>query len=101
MKRIPKPFFVTGIAMLASVASAQESSSKKTEPKKTIAAKAIRLLGAPRDITQRELGERRDAILAEDWLKAAPWFTNYAQAREAAARGSRRILTYFTRSYSP
>ena len=47
------------------------------------------------------LAQKRDAKLAEPWLKKAPWFTDFDKAREEAKKGDKPIFAYFSRSYSP
>lgn len=46
------------------------------------------------------LAEKRDAKLAEPWLKAAPWFTDYDKALEEAKKTGKPIFAFFTRSYA-
>jgi len=45
--------------------------------------------------------EKRDAKLAEGWIKLADWVTDLDVAREHAATEGKLIFAYFTRSYSP
>lgn len=47
------------------------------------------------------LVRKRDAKLAEPWLKKAAWFTDFDAARQAARDQRKLIFAYFTRSYSP
>lgn len=51
--------------------------------------------------TVEELKERRDAKLAEDFLKNAPWITSFEKAKATAAETGKPIFAYFTRSYQP
>lgn len=44
--------------------------------------------------------EKRDKKLAEEWLKKAPWITDYDQAREESKKSGKPIFAYFTRSYA-
>jgi len=48
-----------------------------------------------------ELKKRRDAKLAEAWLKSAPWITDFDKAKDEAFDQEKLIFAYFTRSYSP
>ena len=48
-----------------------------------------------------ELVRKRDAKLAEPWLKAASWITDYDQALAESEKTGKPIFGYFTRSYSP
>ena len=38
--------------------------------------------------------------LESDFLKAAPWLTDFDQAREEAKKSGKLIFAYFTRSYA-
>ena len=49
----------------------------------------------------QSMEERRDQKLAEPWLKAANWITDYDKALEASRETGKPIFAYFTRSYSP
>ena len=49
----------------------------------------------------QSMEEKRDKKLAEPWLKAAPWITDYDLARKTAKEQGKPIFAYFTRSYSP
>ncbi len=51
--------------------------------------------------TQAELVARRDAKLADDWLKLAPWTTDYDAALAQARDTKKPIFAYFSRSYAP
>mgnify|MGYP001568017272 CR=1 FL=1 len=44
--------------------------------------------------------EKRDAKLAEGWLKKAPWILDYDKAREEAKASGKPLFAYFTRSYA-
>ena len=50
---------------------------------------------------QEELEARRDKKLAAEFLKKAPWFTDYEKALEESKKTGKPIFGYFTRSYSP
>jgi hypothetical protein len=54
--------------------------------------------GAP---TQDGLEAKRDKKLQSEFLKAAPWMTDFAKAREESKKTSKPIFGYFTRSYAP
>lgn len=56
---------------------------------------------SPPSPQQQALVARRDAKLAEDWVKAAAWHVDYDEARAEAARSGKLIFAYFTRSYAP
>jgi len=64
---------------------------------------ALALLGAlpATAAAQPDLEERLDRKLAEPWLSAQPWFTDYDEARARAAESGRVILAFFTKSYAP
>ena len=49
---------------------------------------------------QAELIKKRDAKLAEPFLKNAEWVTDYDQALKTAAESKKLIFAYFTRSYA-
>ena len=51
--------------------------------------------------SQEELVKKRDAKLAEEWLKGGGWITDYDTVREEAKKSGKLIFAYFTRSYSP
>ena len=44
--------------------------------------------------------EKRDAKLAEAWLKKAAWITDYDKALQEAKASGKPIFAYFTRSYA-
>ena len=44
---------------------------------------------------------RRDAKLASEFLKKAPWMTDYDKAREESKKSNKPILAYFSRSFAP
>lgn len=50
---------------------------------------------------QDSLESRRDAKLASEFLKKAPWMTDYDKAREESKKSNKPILAYFSRSYAP
>ena len=47
------------------------------------------------------LEQKRDAKLAEPWLKKAAWFTDYDKALSEAKASGKPIFADFTRSYAP
>ena len=51
--------------------------------------------------SQEELQSKKDAKLAEEWLKNADWILDYDQAMAKAEETGKPIFAYFTRSYSP
>lgn len=42
----------------------------------------------------------RDKKLAEEWLKKAPWITDYDKALAESKASGKMIFAYFTRSYA-
>lgn len=42
----------------------------------------------------------RDKKLAEEWLKKAPWITDYDKALAESKSSGKAIFAYFTRSYA-
>ena len=44
---------------------------------------------------------RRDSKLASEFLKKAPWMTDYDKAREESKKSNKPILAYFSRSFAP
>ena len=64
---------------------------------------ALVLLGASAAVAQDvgDLQKKRDAKLAEVWLKANPWITDYEKAQQSATDTGKLIFAYFTRSYAP
>ena len=50
---------------------------------------------------QTELERLRDAKLAESWVTAAPWVTDYDDALAQAQQSGKPVFAYFTRSYAP
>ena len=46
------------------------------------------------------LEQKRDAKLAEPWLKQCPWFTDYDKALVEAKATGKPVFAYFTRSYA-
>lgn len=50
---------------------------------------------------QESLEARRDAKLASEFLKKAPWMTDYDKAREESKKSNKPILAYFSRSFAP
>ncbi|MGE3854790.1 MAG: hypothetical protein AB7K09_23870 [Planctomycetota bacterium] len=60
---------------------------------------ALALL-APAVVSAQSLEEKRDAKLAEPFLKNAEWITDYDTALAKAKETGKPIFGYFTRSYS-
>jgi hypothetical protein len=60
---------------------------------------ALALL-APAVASAQSMEQRRDAKLAEAWLKNAEWITDYDVALAKAKETGKPIFGYFTRSYS-
>ncbi len=52
-------------------------------------------------VGQDELLRRRDLKIAEPWVKAGGWFTDYEAALAESKRSGKPVLAFFTRSYSP
>ena len=50
---------------------------------------------------EARLVEQRAAKLRKPFLENASWHLDYDQARAAAKKGGKFLLTYFTRSYAP
>lgn len=50
--------------------------------------------------SQEDLIKKRDAKLAEAWLKNGTWITDYTKAKEEAKKANKLIFAYFTRSYA-
>ncbi|KAF0244543.1 MAG: hypothetical protein FD180_2432 [Planctomycetota bacterium] len=50
---------------------------------------------------QDSLEARRDSKLASEFLKKAPWMTDYDKAREESKKSNKPILAYFSRSFAP
>ena len=55
----------------------------------------------PEEPTQEQLKRLLARRLAEPWVKRGGWITDYDAAKEAAKQSDKRILAYFTRSFSP
>ena len=51
--------------------------------------------------SQSNLEVMRDAKLAEKWVSAAPWVTDYDEALAQAQQTGKPVFAYFTRSYAP
>ena len=49
--------------------------------------------------TQEDLVKKRDAKLAEAWVKDGGWITDFAKAREEAKGSGKPIFAYFTVTY--
>lgn len=52
-------------------------------------------------VAQDSLESRRDSKLASEFLKKAPWMTDYDKAREESRKSNKPILAYFSRSFAP
>ncbi len=50
---------------------------------------------------QEELIKRRDAKLAEEFIKNASWIHDYDAAKAQAKESGKPIFAYFTRSFEP
>ena len=73
------------------------------EPAKpgTPAPQALRPAAAPQgQPDQAIMKKNRDQKLAKDFLKSAPWHTDYAKAKANAKKDGKLIFTYFSRSYA-
>ena len=66
-----------------------------------MAVATILAIALPGQQSQESLIQKRDHKLAAEWLKSAPWITDYDQARAQAKASGKLIFAYFTRSYSP
>jgi len=58
-------------------------------------------ISAQSQLSQEELIQRRDAKLAEDFLKNASWILDYDAAKAQAKNNGKPIFAYFTRSFAP
>lgn len=47
------------------------------------------------------LEKKKADKLAEAWVTAAPWVTDYAAAKAKAKETGKPIVAYFSRSYAP
>ena len=61
---------------------------------------ALLLLGLGGSVRAGEMEDKRDALLAEEWVKKADWKTDYDKVREEAKKSGKLIFAYFTRSYA-
>ncbi len=52
-------------------------------------------------VNAQSMEQKRDSKLAEPWVKAGGWVTDYDVAREKAKAQGTHILAYFSRSYAP
>jgi predicted methyltransferase len=50
---------------------------------------------------QAKLKEKRAAKLAESWVTATPWITDFDAAQAKSKETGKPIFGYFSRSYSP
>lgn len=58
-------------------------------------------LDAQQTLGQDELISRREAKLAEPFIKNADWITDYDQALAKAKQSGKPIFAYFSRSFAP
>lgn len=58
-------------------------------------------LDAQQTLSQEELVSRREAKLAEAFIKNADWVTDYDQALGMAKQSGKPIFAYFSRSFAP
>ena len=58
------------------------------------------VLGQPVQ-AQGDMVARKEAKLAEAWLKNADWVLDYTDAKAQAKQTGKPIFAYFTRSYAP
>ena len=65
------------------------------------AAFAVLAASLPAQQDDAALATRRDKKLKAEFLQAAPWITDYDEARAKARKTNRPIFVYFTRSYAP
>lgn len=49
--------------------------------------------------SQEDLQKKRDAKLAESWVKDGGWITDYDKAREEAKKAGKLVFAYFTVTY--
>ena len=63
------------------------------------------LAGTPgltaQDVSQEKLVALRDKKMGSAFLRAAPWQTDFDQAKAAAKERGQLIFVYFTRSFAP
>ena len=67
------------------------------------AAVALALIAVPasaRAQDQEALKRNYEKKLAAEFMKVAPWITDYDKAKEEAKKSGKLILSYFTRSYA-
>jgi len=90
-------FGLASVVALGATAQAQENTSGGK------AKRAARIVPASsrQAPSQEDLIGRRDAKLAEPWVKNAAWITDYDEAQRVANETGKKIFAYFTRSYSP
>ena len=62
---------------------------------------ALALLALPAFGQTEELQKKYEAKLAEPWLKAAAWRTDFDAAKDEAFEKDKLLFVYFSRSYSP
>ncbi len=58
-------------------------------------------VAAARERSEKELRQRRDALMAKAWVKASPWITDYEKALAESKKSGKPIFAYLTRSYAP
>jgi hypothetical protein len=59
---------------------------------------------SPAGIAQRgtkELTQRLEHKLDQEWVSNAEWITDFGKAKAEAKRRGKQIFGYFTRSYAP
>jgi len=70
-----------------------------------IAAAALLVLGLGAPALAQDGGsaleKKRDEKLAEPWVKAGGWITDYDKALAESKKSGKLIFGYFTRSYAP
>ena len=66
----------------------------------SIACAAVLLLCGLAVRAEDSLEQKRDAKLAEEWMKKAAWITDYDKALAESKASGKLIFAYFTRSYA-
>lgn len=61
---------------------------------------AMVLVSAHTARAEESFEQKRDAKLAEAWMKKAPWITDYDKALAESKSSGKPIFAYFTRSYA-
>jgi len=66
-----------------------------------LALAALGLLAAPAaGQSEADLREKYEKKLADEWIQANDWITDYDEARAQAEETGKPIFAYFTRSYA-